>query len=168
MRLFERFNAQAAFAVGLILFATVYASQIPKLGLPFARAGEPGASFFPIVLVCILYVAAFRVLAAELRRKSDTPTDAPQPSETIPRIGLLGPLVLVILIALFIVALPTLGYFAAAAGFTFGVALFFNYEQTGRLGRAIGQSVLTAAAITGFGWVFFEGIFGLSLPGWNV
>ena len=167
MRLFERFNAQAVFAVGLILFATVYASQIPKLGVPFGRSGEPGASFFPIVLVCVLYLAAFRVLVAELRRSSDTPTDAQQASETVPRIGLLGPLVLVVLIASFTVALPTLGYFVAAAAFTFGVALFFNYEQTGRLGRSIGQSVLTAAAITGFGWVFFEGIFGLSLPGWN-
>jgi len=103
MRLFERFNAQAAFAVGLILLATVYASQIPKLGLPFARSGEPGASFLPIVLVCVLYLAAFRVLAAELRRTSDTPTDAPQASETVPRIGVLGPLVLILLIALFTV-----------------------------------------------------------------
>jgi putative tricarboxylic transport membrane protein len=55
----------------------------------------------------------------------------------VPRIGLLGPLVLILLIALFTVALPTLGYFVAAAVFTFGVALFFNYEETGRLGRAM-------------------------------
>jgi hypothetical protein len=168
MRPFERFNSQAAFAVGLILFATVYASQIPKLGIPFARSGEPGASFFPIVLVVILYVAAFRVLSAELRRTVDAQTDAPLPSETVPRIGLVGPLVLIVLTVLFIVALPTLGYFVAAAVYTFGVAVFFNYEETGRPWRAIGQSVLTAAAITVFGWLFFDVFFGLSLPGWDL
>jgi putative tricarboxylic transport membrane protein len=167
MRLFERFNAQAVFAVGLILFATVYASQIPKLGMPFTRPAEPGASFFPLVLVTILYVAAFRVLLAELRRAADAPQDAAPVSDTVPRIGLLGPLVLVLLTAVFATALPTLGYFAAAAIYTFGVALFFNFEETGRLGPTLARSALTSAAITGFGWLFFEGIFGLSLPGWG-
>lgn len=168
MRLFDRFNGQAGFALVLIVFATVYASQIPKLGMPFADAQEPGASFFPLVLVAILYVAAVRVLIAELRGTGGEPGLAPHSSETVPRIGVLGPVALVVLTALFVIALPRLGYFLSAALYTFGVALFFNYEQTGRPGRAAVQAALTAAAITGFGWLFFEGIFDLSLPAWDL
>ncbi len=166
MRPSRRLNAHAAFAAALVLFATVYASQIPALGMPFARAGEPGAAFLPIVLVTILYIAAIRTLVVALR-DPDAPGEAPAvTSETVPRIALVGPAILVALSALFILGLPRVGYFAAAGGYTFAVALFFNYEETGRLRRAVPRAALTAVAITGFGWLFFETLFDLSLPGW--
>lgn len=167
MRILERLNAQAGFALVLIVFATVYASQIPKLGLPFAGGREPGASFMPIVLNVILYIAAIRVLVIELRRTGTDAGTRSEPSDTVPWIGAVGPVILIILTALFAYGLPRVGYFVAAGGYTFGVALFFNFEETGRLWRAAARAVVTAAVITGFGWLFFEGLFNLSLPTWD-
>ena len=168
MRPFQRFNSQAVFATGLILVATVYASQIPKLGMPFSRPPEPGAAFFPVLLSIVLYVAAFRILVTELRRTDDAADEAALTSPNVPWLSLVGPVALVLFTALFITVFPVLGYFAAAGIYTFAVAVLFNYEETGRFWRAVVQSAITAAAITGFGWLFFEGIFGLSLPGWRL
>lgn len=168
MRLYKRVNAQAAFALMLIFLATVYVSQIPKLGMPFADGREPGASFFPILLTIVLYVAAIRTLFEELRR---TEPEAQSPiliSEHVPRVSVVGPVLLILLTVVFVFALPRLGYFVAAGFYTFGVALFFNYEETGRIPRAVVQSAITAAVITAFGWLFFEGLFDLSLPGWEM
>lgn len=168
MRELYRLNGQAGFALLLVVFGTVYASQIPKLGLPFADGREPGASFMPILLATILVVGALRVLVAELRGTGAEP-DAPRDtSPTVPRISVVGPVVLIALTALFAFGLPRVGYFVAAAGYTFGVAFFFDYEQTGRPVRAAAQAAVTAAAISGFGWLFFEMLFELSLPGWTL
>ena len=161
-----RLNGQAGFALVLIVFATVYASQIPELGLPFEGGREPGPAFMPIVLVALLYVAAIRVFIAELRGTGADPAAVPAASDTVPRVHLIGPLVLVVLTGLFAAGLLQVGYFVAAGAYTFGVALYFNYEQTGRPVRALLQSAVTAAAITGFGWLFFEQLFDLPLPAW--
>ena len=167
MRGRDRLNGQAGFALVLIVFATVYASQIPTLGVPFADSKEPGASFMPILLVATLIVSALRMLLSELRgtgKESETPMHS---SVTIPRISIVGPIVLVVLTALFAFGLPRVGYFVATASYTFGVAFFFDYEQSGRPLRAAALAAVTSAAITGFGWLFFEWLFDLSLPDWT-
>jgi putative tricarboxylic transport membrane protein len=168
MRAAKRVNGQAGFALALIVFAVVYASQIPDLGLPFRDGREPGAAFFPMILVVILVIGAVQILISELRGTGEGDMAASETSQTVPRIGLVGPLVLILMTGLFAFGLLKVGYFVAAGLYTFGVALFFNYEESGRIGRAAGAAVITAAAITGFGWLFFEALFDLSLPGWAV
>lgn len=165
---FSRFNGQAVFALVLLLVNTVYASQIPALGMPFSGSVEPGAAFLPIVLCAMLYVGALRILVSELRQGgAEDPRPKPA-SETVPLLGIVGPVLVIALTALFAYGLQRVGYFMSAGLYTFGVALLFNYEHSGRPGRAAGLALVTAAAITGFGWLFFVRLFGLSLPGWSL
>ncbi len=160
-------NGQAIFALVLLVLTTVYASQIFTLGLPFANGVEPGASFLPIALSAIMYVAAGRVMLNELRK--GRATSAPRAeSDHVPGVGITGPLLIGVCTMGFAAGLERVGYVVAAGGYTFAVALYFNYEQDGRPLRAILVSVLTAAAITGFGWLFFVKLFGLYLPTWSL
>lgn len=160
-------NGQAIFALVLLVLTTVYASQIFKLGMPFAKGVEPGASFLPIVLSAVMYLAAGRILLEELRRGRQAVAEMAQ-SDHVPAVGLIGPLVIALLTMGFAAGLERVGYVVAAGGYTFAVALYFNFEQDGRPLRAILVAAITAAAITGFGWLFFVKLFGLYLPTWNL
>ncbi|OWU67999.1 hypothetical protein ATO2_13860 [Roseovarius sp. 22II1-1F6A] len=162
------FNSHAIFALVLLVLNTVYASQIPELGMPFGRGGEPGAAFLPVILCGFVYIAALRILFMEMRRAPDevvAELDAGSPH--VRRIGLVGPLVVVALTVVFVAAFPYAGYAVSAGVYTFAIALYFNYEELGRWGRALIYSALTAAAITVFGWLFFVRLFDLFLPGWS-
>ncbi|MFX0543325.1 tripartite tricarboxylate transporter TctB family protein [Roseovarius sp. S4756] len=168
MPLFARpINGQAIFAVLLLVLTTVYATQIPKLGLPFENGVEPGASFLPIVLSAIMYLCAGRMMIAEFRREAIEA--APHmPSDHIPRIELTGPLLVVVFTIGFAAGLERVGYFVAAGSYTFAVALYFNCEESGRILHALLLSAATSVALTLFGWLFFEWLFELSLPGWSI
>ncbi|SES19786.1 Tripartite tricarboxylate transporter TctB family protein [Tranquillimonas rosea] len=157
-------GGQAIFALVLLVLTTVYASQLPELGLPFSDGREPGASFLPIILSVIMYVALLRILIGELTGK--TPRDEASGFQDVGWVGIVGPVVLIVATMLFAAGLRVVGYFAAAGLYTFLVSAWFNYEQTGRPLRALGLAAATAIAITVFGWLFFVRIFGLSLPTW--
>jgi len=161
-------NGQAIFALVLLVLNTVYASQIFKLGVPFDNGVEPGASFLPIVLCAVLYLAAGRIVIGELRagRSAEAPS-AHAKSDHVPAIGITGPLVIAILTMGFAAGLERVGYIVAAGAYTFAVALYFNYEESGRPLRTILVAAITAALITGFGWLFFVKLFDLYLPTWS-
>ncbi|WP_324752752.1 tripartite tricarboxylate transporter TctB family protein [Roseovarius sp. Pro17] len=159
-------NGQAIFAMLLLVLTTVYASQIFKLGLPFAKGVEPGASFLPIVLSAVMYLAAGRILIEELRKGREAVARAAQ-SDHVPAVGLIGPLVVALFTVGFAVGLERVGYFVAAGAYTFAVAFYFDYEESGRPLRSVLIAAITAAIITGFCWLFFVKLFGLSLPTWS-
>lgn len=160
-------NGQAIFAMVLLVLTTVYASQIFSLGMPFAKGVEPGASFLPIVLSAIMYVGALRILWAELRKGREDGEGAAQ-SDHVPAVSIVGPLALIIATGLFAYGLDRVGYFVAAGAYTFLVALYFNYEASGRPVHAVILSAITAVVITVFGWLFFVRLFELSLPVWSL
>lgn len=163
----SRPNGQAIFAVLLLVLTTVYVSQIFQLGLPFENGVEPGASFLPIVLSAIMYIAALRILVMELR-KGRAEVEPPAQSDHLPLVTVIGPLAVTMATAAFAYGLSRVGYFAAAGAYTFLVALYFNFEASGRPVHALLLSAATAAVITVFGWLFFEWLFELSLPGWSL
>ena len=163
-----RLNGQAIFALVLLVLTTVYASQIFGLGMPFVKGVEPGASFMPILLSAIMYVGALRILVTELRRGQKEACDARAMSQHVPAVGIIGPLIVGAATALFAFGLDRVGYFVSAGAYTFIVALYFNYEGSGRPLQALILSALTAAVITVFGWLFFVWLFELSLPVWSL
>lgn len=160
-------NGQAILALVLLVLTTVYASQIFTLGMPFGNGVEPGASFLPIVLSAIMYVGATSILLGELRRDRQDAAPAAR-SAHVRAIGLTGPAAVILATIVFAAGLTRVGYFASAGIYTFAVALYFNYEQDGRLARALLAAAVTAVAITLFGWLFFVRLFGLTLPGWSL
>ncbi|MFN3208470.1 MAG: tripartite tricarboxylate transporter TctB family protein [Roseovarius sp.] len=160
-------NGQALFALVLLVLTSVYASQIFKLGMPFENGVEPGASFLPIVLSGIMYVGALRILIGELRRGRAAAAPAVR-SDTVPAVTVLGPLIVIAATAIFAYGLERVGYFTAAGCYTFAVALYFNYEDSGRPLHALILSAVTALAVTLFGWAFFVWLFELTLPVWNL
>lgn len=161
-------NGQAIFALVLLVLTTVYASQIFELGMPFAKGVEPGASFLPFVLTVIMYIGALRILIVELRRGRGDAGGADATSEHVPSVGIVGPLIVGSATALFVFGLARVGYFLSAGIYTFVVALYFNYENIGRLLPALVLSAVTAVLITVFGWLFFVWLFELSLPVWSL
>lgn len=161
-----RFNRPAAFATFLIVLNTIYASQILKLGVPFSSAGEPGPAFLPVVLCLFMYVAGLRILFTEMTT-DDAGAEALPGSDTVPRLAQIGPLVVLGLTILYLIAFPWIGYFASTAFYSLLMALFFNYESSGNWKDAAWKSALTAVSITLFGWLFFVQLFGLYLPVWG-
>lgn len=158
-------NAPAFFALFLVVLNTVYASQIGQMGFPFSK-GEPGPSFLPIILCGMLYVVAARIFLVELHAGTREDSDEDL-SQTVPRLATTGPLIIAVLTALFVATFERVGYVVSAAVYTFLISLFFNYEQTGSWRRAAGYSLVTAALITLFGWLFFSKLFDLYLPVWE-
>ncbi|QDY70825.1 tripartite tricarboxylate transporter TctB family protein [Qingshengfaniella alkalisoli] len=161
----RKLNAPAIFAIFLLLLNSVYASQIAQMNLPFAK-GEPGPAFMPMLLCGFLYVAGLRIFMQELRADHGSASDGAL-SDTIRRLGLVGPLLVVALTALFIIGFAYLGYAVSASLYTFAIALFFNYEELGNWRKATLYAVLTAVAISLFGWLFFVQLFDLYLPVWE-
>jgi len=165
MPILGRLSGQAVFALLLLVLTTVYASQIFELGLPFSSGTEPGASFLPIILSIVMYVCLLRILVGELRGcRAFREPETPSRSEHVPRVSVTGPVLLILATVFFAATLRILGYFLAAGLYTFMIAAWFNYEQTGRPVRAAALALVSAAGITAFGWLFFVQVFGLSLP----
>lgn len=162
----RRFNLQAAFATFLIVLNSIYASQLVELGLPFAKGGEPGPAFLPLALCLFIYVAGLRILFEALVCPETEATAEPTPG-TVPGLARFGPVVVLVLTALYLVAFPWTGYFISTFCYTLLIALFFNFESSGDLRNAGWKSAVSALAITGFGWLFFVQLFGLFLPVWG-
>ncbi|MCC4243600.1 tripartite tricarboxylate transporter TctB family protein [Stappia indica] len=162
----RRVTGQVLFAFVLLGLNTVYASQVLEMPFPFAT-GEPGPAFMPMLLCGLVYLGVLKILINEFRSPEPAP-EVESALSAIPRLGIVGPLAAIALIGLFVIVFFYAGYIVAAAFYTFAISLFFNYEQSGSWGRSVIFAVLTSAAITVFGWLFFVKLFGLYLPMWEL
>lgn len=160
-----RLNGQILFVLALIIANTVYASQIAQMSRPFAN-GEPGAAFMPMILCAFVYCAGVSLIITELRKPADTTTADAFPSH-VPQIALIGPLVMIGLTVLFIIGFFYVGYVVSSAIYIFLTALYFNFEETGDLRRALLIGIVTSFVVTLFGWLFFVKLFDLYLPLWE-
>lgn len=158
-------NGQVLFAFGLLALNTIYASQLLRMEMPFAN-GEPGPAFLPMMLCGFVYIAVSRILVSEWRAGPAVRAVSLR-SDTIPNLHILGPVGAIVLIALFITCFFYAGYIVAASLYTFAIAFFFNFEQSGNWKRSLVLGVVIAALITSFGWLFFVKIFDLYLPMWE-
>jgi len=158
-------NGQVLFGLGLAALNTVYASQVLLMERPSSN-GEPGPAFLPVILCGFVYIGIFCTIIGEFRKSPDATADD-NISDTIPWISVLGPVLVIGLTALFIVTFVYLGYAVAAAGYTFLIALYFNYEQSGSWGKSALTAVAISAFVTFAGWIFFVKLFDLYLPVWE-
>lgn len=159
-------NGQVLFAFTLIALNTVYASQLLQMEAPFAN-GEPGPAFLPMMLCVFVYIAMVRILFTELRAEPAERAESVD-SDLIPNLRLAGPLIAIGLTAAFIIGFFYVGYLAAALVYTFLIALFFMYEQTGDVKRSALFALIIGVCVTAFGWLFFVELFGLYLPVWEL
>lgn len=166
-------NGQILFGFALAALNTVYASQLLQMDAPFAK-GQPGPAFLPMILCAFIYFGVARVLIGEFRAgdaavgaAGDAAGAPAEGSDAIPHIRIVGPLVAIGLTALFIAGFFYVGYAVSAAVYTFLIAFFFNYEQSGALKRSALVALVVAAAVTLFGWLFFVKLFDLYLPIWE-
>lgn len=148
-------NRQVVFALFILVLDAAYLHQALQLSFPFAR-GEPGPAFMPLILVVVLAIGAMGVLVQELRGLPD-PEEDHGGSFALRTVALIG------LTAAFVWAFEPLGYWIAAALYSFSVAWLFEQERIGAA-RAVLTSALIAAGITVLGWLFFAELFDLFLP----
>ncbi len=158
-------TGQIVFACGLAILNSTYASQIAQMELPFAN-GEPGPAFFPMILCTLAYLCIAAIILSDLR---DSPSEsAPRGAGALLRVEVLGPILAITLTILYILAFVYTGYAVATLGYTFLIALFFNYESSRQwLGSAL-KALATALGITLSGWLFFVKLFDLYLPIWEL
>ena len=162
----KRLNGQVLFALALAVVNTVYASQILQMARPFAT-GEPGPALMPSILCLFLYFGIARVLIGEFRSPA-AETSVHPGSDTVPNIGVTGPLMAIGLIALFIIGFFLVGYLLASLVYTFLISLYFNYEHSGRWKQSALISLAISVGVTLFGWLFFVQLFDLYLPVWEL
>ncbi|HET7410639.1 MAG TPA: tripartite tricarboxylate transporter TctB family protein [Paracoccaceae bacterium] len=151
-------NGQALFAILLLILNTGYLAEALTLPTPFAY-GEPGPAFLPLVLSGIMYIAAGRILIAELRGARDAETEG-APVEGTP----LKPVIIALITAVFIYLFEYLGYWIATLIYTFAITALFEYEKKSSPLRMLTVSVIVAIAMTAIGWIFFVTLFDLFLP----
>ena len=158
-------RGQILFAFALTVLNTVYASQLLGMDRPFVN-GKPGPSFLPFILCGFVYVVTFLIILKEFKAQQNI-IAAAETSDNIPRIVILGPVIAVGLTALYILAFVYTGYMTATAGYTFLIAIYFNFERNGKCGASALSSAIIVLFITVAGWLFFVKLFGLYLPLWE-
>ena len=151
-------NGQALFAVFLLVLSVGYFAEALTLPTPFAR-GEPGPAFLPLMLSLVLFVAAARILLAELRGAGDrseegAPAGAPSAK----------PVLLAVITGAFVYAFEPLGYWVATLLYTFAVAVLFEFERDRPPAKVLVLAAAVSAGITVIGWLFFVTLFDLFLP----
>lgn len=160
------FNGQIIFALALVALNTLYASQVLQMDIPFST-GEPGPIFLPSILCLFLYVAIFRIIYQEVRSGNKNYPNTIKTSRVIRYMQVVGPLIVIGLAMMFIALFFYVGYLVAAAAYTFFIAYFFNFEQTGAWKRSALSAAAMALGVTVFGWLLFVKLFGLYLPVWE-
>ncbi len=151
-------NGQALFALLLLILNAGYFAEALTLPRPFAL-GEPGPAFLPLILSLVLFVAAGRILFAEMRG-TGTVEDEGAPAGPLS----VKPVLLAAMTGVFVYLFEPLGYWLATLLYTFGVAALFEYEKTARPLRIVAVAAAVAVGMTVVGWLFFVTLFDLFLP----
>ncbi len=144
--------------VGGLLFigCSVYLYQMFKLSAPFQQ-GEPGASFYPLILVAIMFSMSVVTI---IRGLKNTASGFPAMSKAAATRASLA----IAATVAFIILFPWLGYWIATIIYTFCIALIFEIgRKYSSLMSALFCLVL-AVLVTVAGWLFFVKLFELYLP----
>ena len=139
-------------AVPLVLLAAAGVYLTLALRLPFGAAARPGAGFYPVIVAVFAIVVALAATASAFRG-APRAADAAVALDAAARRRVV---ISVVALAAFCLALPWVGYPAAACAF---VAVVLRYLGS-RLPTALLAGVLSAAASYGL----FAGLLGVPLP----
>jgi putative tricarboxylic transport membrane protein len=151
-------NGQALFALFLLILNAGYLAEALTLPRPF-QFGEPGPAFLPIVLSCILFLAAGCILFEEIRGTGVAEAEGAPVGRVSAR-----PILLAGITAGFVYLFEPLGYWVATLLYSFAVAALFEYEKTSGPLRTLAVSAAIAVGMTVIGWLFFVTLFDLFLP----
>ncbi|MEM3022146.1 MAG: tripartite tricarboxylate transporter TctB family protein [Candidatus Bathyarchaeia archaeon] len=141
----------------LIGIATIYLTQILLLPPPFATE-EPGPALYPLMIVFVIYASSFRILLKGLKGGGKL---------ALSMKGVMRPIAFLILSALYIPMLTSLGYFLSTALYTLTIALMFDYGRR-RVDKSLVYCSIVAVLVTIIGYILFEILFGVSLPRWEI
>ena len=133
-----------------------YLYQTFQLSAPIQR-GEPGASFYPFILVAIMFAMS---IVTFIRGLKDTHRFTPTLSKPAAVRVLLAALATVAFILLF----PLAGYWIATGVYTFCIALIFEIGRRDSRLKAVAFCLALALIVTAAGWGFFVELFDLYLP----
>ena len=139
-------------AVPLVLLAAAGVYLILALRLPFGAAARPGAGFYPVIVAVFAIVVALAATASAFRATSRAEPDAVELDAAARRRVVIS----VVALAAFCLALPWVGYPAAALAF---VAVVLRYLGS-RWTTALLMGVLSAAGSYGL----FAGLLDVPLP----
>jgi len=148
----SKLNGDIIMSVVLLIWATAY--LLAALGMPPIRDGLVGPSFVPLVLVALMYAGSVTTLVQGLKRET----------------GVAGwqvikkPIIIVAMIGVYIALFKQVGYFITTFLLCFGTAIIFSYGK-GSKARVLVLSAIIAVITVFLGYLMFEVLFGLHLPG---
>jgi putative tricarboxylic transport membrane protein len=128
-------------AVPLVLLAAAGVYLALALGLPFGAVARPGAGFYPVIVGVFAIVVALAATVSAFRTAPRAETDAANVDAAARRRVMIS----VVALAVFCLALPWVGYPAAAFAF---VAVVLRYLG-GRWTTALLTGVLSSAGSYG-------------------
>lgn len=139
-----------------LVVTTVYFSQTLELPLPFSR-GRAGPAFYPMLLSGVMYICSLTLIYRGL-----TATNIDEIEIDLQRF--VRPVSFTVITIVYAITLIGIGYLITTVVYTFLVTLLFEYGERQRT-RLLAFSALVAVCVTGLGYLFFEIIFNVRLPG---
>ena len=139
-------------AVPLVLLAAGGVYLILALRLPFGAAARPGAGFYPVIVAVFAIVVALAATASALRASPSAEPDTVELDAAARRRVVIS----VVALAAFCLALPWVGYPAAACAF---VTVVLRY-----LGARWTAALLTGALSSAGSYVLFAVLLDVPLP----
>lgn len=154
MKLKVKLNAGAGMAVVILIFTIAYIVGALQLSPPI-KDRLPTESSYPWVLIVIMCAACSIVLFKELQKAKRQVVQWKQAKEPLIGIGIIG---------LYVVLFTYAGYWISTPVFSFGIAMLFEYKRKSKV-KALVYPAILAIIIPLIGYLFFEVIFGIRLPG---
>jgi len=141
-------------AVPLVLLAAAGVYLILALRLPFGAAARPGAGFYPVIVAVFAIAVALAATASAFRGAAPARGDVAELDAASRRRVMIS----VVALVAFCLALPWIGYPAAAFAF---VTVVLRY-----LGGRWTASLLTGALSSAGSYGLFAVLLDVPLPGW--
>jgi putative tricarboxylic transport membrane protein len=139
-------------AVPLVLLAAAGVYLILALRLPFGAAARPGAGFYPVIVAVFAIAVALAATASAFRGASPAEADVAELDAASRRRVMIS----VVALVAFCLALPWVGYPAAACAFVAVVLRYLGARWT----TAVLAGLLSAAGSYGL----FAGLLDVPLP----
>lgn len=151
---------QLCFPLLIFIFVTAYFADAVSLGGPI-KHGAPSASFMPILLSAIMYVAAAVVVFGIFR----TPASDSEEQHA----NLSAPILVVAITAAYIGLFVQIGFEISTALYVYALLTLFGYSTNRTIAGQV-KRILLSLLITLIIYVFFAFGFGVQLPtfeGWS-